>query len=108
MNSANPFLGMQTAHNRQYPQGNTRESNENAKIRGPDSERLSMEQVIRAYTMGGAYQLRMDGDLGSIEPGKLADLAILDRDLFTIDRYDIRNTRPVAVFMEGDMVRGKL
>ena len=108
MNSANPFLGMQTAHNRQYPQGNTRESDENAKIRGPDSERLSMAQVIRAYTMGGAYQLRMDGDLGSIEPGKLADLAILDRDLFTIDRYDIRNTRPVAVFMEGDMVRGKL
>ena len=31
-----------------------------------------------------------------------------DRDLFEIDRYDIQNTKPVAVFMEGEMVRGGL
>jgi predicted amidohydrolase YtcJ len=105
MSGANPYLGMQVAHNRQYPQdvvGGTPE------IRGPESERLPMELVIRAYTLGGAYQLRMEDDLGSIETGKLADLVVLDRNLFEIDRYDIQNARPVAVIMEGEIVRGAL
>jgi predicted amidohydrolase YtcJ len=100
---ANPYLGMQIAHNRQYPQG---VESATAEIRGPESERLPLELVIKAYTLGGAYQLRVEDDLGSIETGKLADLVVLDRNLFEIDRYDIQNAKPVAVIMEGEIVRG--
>ena len=64
--------------------------------------------MIRAYTLGGAYQLRKEDDLGSIEAGKLADLVVLDQNLFEIDRNDIQHTKPVAVMMEGKIVSGRL
>lgn len=105
---ANPFLGMQIAYNRQYPQDNVTSSWGSADIRGPESERLPLEMIIRAYTLGGAYQLRMEEDLGSIEQGKLADLVVLDRNLFEIDRYEIQFARPDAVIMEGEIVSGSL
>ena len=108
MGGANPYLGMQIAHNRQYPTDGVSPTDEQAEIRGPESERLPMELVVKAYTLGGAYQLRMENELGSIEEGKLADLVVLDRNLFEIDRYDIQNTKPVAVVMEGKVVRGEL
>ena len=108
MVDANPYLGMQIAHNRQYPQDDGPASDGLAEIRGPESERLPLELVIKAYTLGGAYQLRMEDDLGSIETGKLADLVVLDRNLFEIDRYDIQNAKPAAVMMEGKIVRGRI
>ena len=48
-------------------------------------------EVIRAGTLNSARYLGMDGDIGSIEPGKLADLVVLTRD----PRSDIRNTDSV-------------
>ena len=50
----------------------------------------------------------MDDQLGSIEVGKLADLVVLDRNLFEIDRYEIHTVRPEAVIMEGEIIRGSL
>lgn len=105
---ANPYLGMQIAHNRQYPQDNVTSSWGSAEIRGPVAERLPLEMVIRAYTLGGAYQLRKEDDLGSIEVGKLADLVVLNRNLFEIDRDEIQFVRPEAVIMDGQLVSGKL
>lgn len=40
--------------------------------------------------------------------GKRADLVILDRNLTEVDRYDIHNTRPVAVVMDGVLVHGSI
>ena len=56
----------------------------------------------------GLDQLRMEEQLGSIEVGKLADLVVLDRNLFEIDRYEIHEVRPEAVIMEGEIIRGSL
>lgn len=105
---ANPYLGMQIAHNRQYPQDAIAAAYSPTEIRGPEAEQLPLEYVIKAYTLGGAYQLRKEDDLGSIEAGKLADLVVLDQNLFEIDRNDIQHTKPVAVMMEGKIVSGRL
>ena len=55
----------------------------------------------------GALQLGRADQLGSIEVGKRADLVVLDRTLFEFERYDIHNTRPTAVEMDG-VVHGSL
>jgi imidazolonepropionase-like amidohydrolase len=54
-------------------------------------------EALRSATWNGARYLGMDADLGSIEPGKLADLVVLDRDPLA----DIRNTESVALTMVG-------
>jgi predicted amidohydrolase YtcJ len=100
---ANPYLGMQTAHNRQYPPDGP-----DAPVREPISDRLPLEDLIVGYTIGGATQLRMNKDIGSIEVGKLADLVVLDRNLFEIDRYEIGEATPEAVVMEGEVIHGRL
>jgi len=100
---ANPYLGMQTAHNRQYPPDGP-----DAPVREPVADRLPLEDLIRGYTIGGATQLRMNEDIGSIEVGKLADLVVLDRNLFEIDRYEIAEATPEAVLMEGEVIHGRL
>jgi hypothetical protein len=64
--------------------------------------------MIRGYTLNGARQLGWEKDLGSIEVGKLADLAILDRDLLEVLPTQIRSTTPIAVLMEGEVVSGSL
>jgi predicted amidohydrolase YtcJ len=94
---------MQTAHNRQYPPDGP-----DAPVREPVADRLSLEELIKGYTIGGATQLRMNEDIGSIEVGKLADLVVLDRNLFEIDRYELGEATPEAVVMEGEVIHGRL
>ena len=105
---ANPYLGMQIAHNRQYAQDSVVASWGPPDIRGPMTERLSMEDIIKSYTLNGAYQLRMEHQLGSIEVGKLADIVVLNQNLFEIDRNQIHKVRPDMVMMEGQVVHGRL
>ena len=100
---SNPFFGIQTAHNRQQA-----DHGPDAPIRMPLTERLRLEDLIKGYTLNGAIQLRMDADIGSIEVGKLADFAVLDQNLFEIDRYRIQDVEPDAVVMEGRLIHGEL
>jgi predicted amidohydrolase YtcJ len=101
-----PYFGIQVGHTRQYPK-EWREEGED-EIRPPDSERLSIEQLIVGYTRNGAYQMRMENSIGSIETGKLADLIVLDDNLFDIDSDEIWKVKPAAVVMEGKTVQGAL
>ncbi len=103
-----PFLGMQVAHTRQYPREWLSEEQDVKATRLPESEQISLERLIKGYTLNGAYQLRMENEIGSIEAGKLADMVILDEDLFSMDPYSIHKIRPAAVIMEGEVVQGSL
>jgi len=100
---ASPFFGMQVGHTRMEPEFGAR-----ATIRPPDNERLSIEDMIRGYTINGAAQLGMEDDLGSIEVGKIADLVVLDRNLFEVLPTQINTVRPTAVLMEGELISGSL
>ena len=64
--------------------------------------------LVRGYTIDGAYPFRMEGDIGSIETGKIADLVVLDENLFETDRREIYRLKPVAVMMEGAFIHGGL
>jgi predicted amidohydrolase YtcJ len=99
----NPYFGMQIGHTRQFP-SEWREGEE--QVRPPTDGQLSIEQLIMGYTQNGAYQMRLEGEIGSIEKGKLADLVLLDDNLFDIDSDRIWKTKPAAVLMEGKVIRG--
>lgn len=98
---SSPFFGMQVGHTRQEP-----ELGSDAPVFPPAGQRLSLEQLVQGYTRNAAYQFGWEDRLGSIEAGKLADMVVLDRNLFEVSPYEIANTKPAAVVMEGDVVRG--
>ena len=101
-----PYLGIQVGHTRQYPKDWW--ESENDGIRQPADERLDLQQLLQGYTQNGAYQLRRESDLGSIEVGKLADLVVLNQNLFDINKYEIWKTQPIAVIKEGTLIQGEL
>ena len=72
------------------------------------AEALTMEQAFAAYTSGSAYVNHLD-DTGVLAPGKLADLAVLDRDPFRLDSADpdgLAAARVVATYVDGSRVWG--
>jgi predicted amidohydrolase YtcJ len=102
---ANPFLGMQIAHTRIDPQYST-PSGPGAKARAPESACLSLENLLIGYTRNGARQLRLADKMGSIEVGKLANLVVLNANLFDVATDEIQNVTPDAVLFEGKVVYG--
>ena len=60
--------------------------------------------MIAASTLNGAYANFLDGCIGSIEVGKLADLIVLDQNLFEVEVEEIPSTRIVMTFFEGKQV----
>jgi predicted amidohydrolase YtcJ len=73
-----------------------------------EGEKISREEAIRIFTRNPAHALFMEDELGSIEPGKLADLAVLDGDLLGCPEDDIRQIRIAATIVDGDLVAGSL
>ncbi len=59
---------------------------------------------LKALTIWGAYYVLREDRLGSLEPGKLADFVVLDRDLLSIPRDDIPNTRVLMTVLGGDTI----
>jgi predicted amidohydrolase YtcJ len=64
-------------------------------------ERLTLDQALAGFTTGSAFVNHTETETGSIEVGKLADLAILDRDLFAPDAGPIGDARVLATIVEG-------
>jgi predicted amidohydrolase YtcJ len=102
---ANPFIGIEIGHTRRDVDPLYQRA---YGIRKPASEMLQVRDLVQGYTINGARQLRLDGLLGSIEPGKLANLVVLDRDIFSVPGNEIHGTSPVAVMFEGQVIHGAL
>lgn len=64
-------------------------------------QRISVEEAIRGYTINGAYQLRMEDRIGSIEVGKKADLVVLATSLFEVGPHDIHRVPVLLTLMDG-------
>lgn len=67
-------------------------------------EKISMEEAIRLYTLGSAYAQFMEDRKGMIKEGYLADMVILDRDLFNIPEDEIMKTKVDYTIVGGKIV----
>ena len=65
---------------------------------------ISREDALIAHTRKNAYFVFQEGNLGSIQPGKLADLVVLDRDYLTIPADQIKDISPVMTMVDGRVV----
>ncbi len=98
VNLYNPFLGMATAI--------TRRARSLDQPLHPE-EALTREQALRFYTINNARLLFLEKRTGSLEPGKLADFAILDRDLLTCPEQEIAHTQVLKTYVGGKLVYEK-
>lgn len=87
-----PFYGLHAAVHRSRP----------GQAAWHPEERLDLETALRAYTSGAARAAGCEAVTGSLEVGKLADLAVLDRDLFETEHY--LGTRSVLTLVGGEIV----
>lgn len=67
-------------------------------------EALSREQALALFTTAPAYGAFMEGELGTIEVGKLADFSVFDRDLMTIPEAEILEAKSVMTVVHGEIV----
>jgi predicted amidohydrolase YtcJ len=95
VSSYNPFRALQTAVTRAGGKGQTPLNID---------ERIPLTTAIDAYTINAAYAMKQDQTTGSLEPGKRADLVVLDRDILSIDPETIQDTKVLATYLDGRLV----
>jgi predicted amidohydrolase YtcJ len=95
VSTANPLLEMEVAVERI--------ADESRGVREPflPDERLDLVDALAAFTAGSAYANHLDAETGTLEVGKAADLAILDRDLFERGAGAIGEAQVVGTFVDG-------
>jgi len=113
----NPFVGIQEAATRQVwrspglaavagePFDGTAQAG--AVITGGvylPEERISVQDAVEAYTRGAAYAAFLDDRVGTLEPGKLADVAVLSQDIFAVPPESISKTRVLMTMVGGKPV----
>lgn len=73
----------------------------------PD-QKLTLDEALRLWTVNGALAVGEEGRRGRIAPGFLADIAVLDRDIFAADPMDLKNVRSTLTLAGGRVTHGKL
>ena len=101
VSSANPFEEMETAVTRMGALGETQAP-------WMPEERIGVPEAVAAFTINAAYTNRDEANTGSLEVGKRANLAVLDRNLFDIPATEISDTKVLVTLFEGKAVHGKL
>jgi predicted amidohydrolase YtcJ len=72
----------------------------------PEDDVIPLAEALRAATIAGAWQLRMENEIGSIEPGKRADLVVLERNLFEVPVREIHTVKVAMTVMNGVVRHG--
>jgi predicted amidohydrolase YtcJ len=113
----NPFVAIQQAVTRQiwkpakgndFPGGVFDGAGQAGAVASKDAyvpgERITVEQAVNAYTQGSAYARFSEDRLGTLEPGKEADLAVLSQDIFSVKPEEIGKTRVMITMAGGKVV----
>lgn len=97
VSSMNPLDAIEVAVTRQDPNG---------EVGGVlnASEAVPLETMLAAYTRNAAYVMHQENDTGTVTPGKLADLVVLERNLFDIEPAAINETRVLETYFAGRRV----
>ena len=75
-----------------------------ARYRLNPSERISVLEAIKIFTINAAYVLGKEKEVGSLEIGKKADFIVLDKNIFTIEPLDIHDINIVQTYFNGELV----
>jgi predicted amidohydrolase YtcJ len=67
-------------------------------------QKIGVEEAVHAFTMGSAYASFEDKIKGSIEPGKLADMAVISDDIFQVAPTDLVNVRVDMTIFNGRVI----
>jgi predicted amidohydrolase YtcJ len=106
VSSPDPLQQIHVAVNRVMPPGYPYKV-EDRRVFLPD-ERIDLPTALAAFTIGSAYVNHLDRDTGSIEVGKYADLAVLDRNLFEHPPEEISEAAVVLTLVEGERVHDRM
>lgn len=68
------------------------------------TQKLTVADILRGYTLGSAYGIGREDELGTLEEGKFADIAIIDRNLFEAEPEDIRSANVDMTIMDGEVI----
>jgi len=68
------------------------------------NEKMELEDVIDAYTIGSAFNEFKEDFKGRLKPGYVADLIVLDKDIFTIDEFEIKDIKVEKTMIDGEFV----
>jgi predicted amidohydrolase YtcJ len=101
VSTANPFPQIETAVTR------IDADNHDTPVMNPE-QRITLEQAIEAFTINAAFVNKQEDNTGSIETGKLADLIVIDRNLFEIEATEISDASVLLTLFEGEPVYGDL
>ncbi len=69
-----------------------------------DGQQITRQEAMRLYTKENAWHLNMEDRLGTIEPGRLADLVVLDKDYTTCSDEELLRMKPVMTIVDGKVV----
>jgi len=72
------------------------------------SDTITREEALIAHTRSNAYLMFQESNIGSIRPGLIADLLVLDRDYLTVPDSEIKEISPLATMVGGKVVYGEL
>lgn len=96
--SPNPFLGLHAAVTRRRADGSPSSAG------WYPEQKLTLAEALQAYTLGAAYAANAEHRIGKLAPGYLADLIVLDHDIFSMDPNDLLTTRSSATMIGGEWV----
>lgn len=105
----NPYMGMEVGITRQDDKLTTEPLDSDytsCPVFPSEDERMTMDKMIKGYTINAAKQLRLDDKIGSLEVGKEASYLVFEKSLFDVDVYQIHNQLPKDVYIRGKKVNG--
>ncbi|MEL1251122.1 amidohydrolase [Aurantiacibacter gilvus] len=94
--SVNPWIAIETLVTRQVPGGG-------GEMLGAQ-ERITLEQAVDIFTRQSAQQMNFGHATGTIETGKLADIIVIDRNIFEVPITDVHETQVLMTFVGGELV----
>jgi predicted amidohydrolase YtcJ len=80
-----------------------RRNNQTGQVISPE-ERVSVLQALEMYTRNGAYLGFEESKKGSLEPGKLADFIMVDRDVLSVSPEELKDVKALKTFVGGELV----
>ena len=94
--SVNPWIAIETLVTRERPGGSEDSFGK--------EQAITLDQAIELFTVNSARHMGTEDRLGSIEPGKLADLVVVDRDPYTIPVNELHRVRVMYTIINGEVV----